>query len=255
MTNQQVLSSSLQLDPNQGPTVLQIAGTRHSICLTDTQEARERIVKDFADRCQGILAEAVKWAPNATRAHLQQYVQRNAAALHHHAGLALLNESVLKFATNSANSSSSYSSSGLSDEQQQQQQQNRPSCVNNDSPRFVTVLSLRNACTGQVTGMLRALKLSQPHDGELDAHRLESKLGQQLMDELRQACADQNEADHCRLLWQITVCQWPIVYTRLLSRGTLDLNGQFYSRIFFANSTGNCVILIFDVAIRMFLET
>lgn len=72
----QVLASSLQLDPHQGPSRLELPGPYppHSIQLMDTQEAREDIVKNFSARCGGILAEAIKWAPDATRARLQEYI-------------------------------------------------------------------------------------------------------------------------------------------------------------------------------------
>ena len=186
----QVLSTSLQLDPNQGPSSLQIPESPYSIMLVDTQEARESIVKDFAVRCQGILAEAMKWAPNATRAHLQQYVHKNPSLIHH-AGLALLTESLLKYANLNMQSAPLTA----------QSLDKRPPCVTCDSPRFVTVLSLRHFFSGEVGGLLRALRVTHPH---LETRQLEIKLGQQLMDELRQACAAKDETAHCHVLWQIT---------------------------------------------------
>lgn len=73
-----MLSNSLQLDPHQGPGSLDLPGTHppHTIQLMDTMEAREDIVKNFSSRCAMILEQAIKWAPDATRARLQEYVHK-----------------------------------------------------------------------------------------------------------------------------------------------------------------------------------
>jgi len=58
----------------------------------------QSIVKDFAERCQGIVEVAMKWAPQQTRSHLQDYLnQMPSSGMWHHSGLALAAESVLKF--------------------------------------------------------------------------------------------------------------------------------------------------------------
>nr|CAD7588994.1 unnamed protein product [Timema genevievae] len=95
----QVLSYSLELDPNEETPVLRIPSSPgYILMLMDTLEARESIVKDFAARCQEIIQEAMKWAPHATRSHLQDYLnQIPSSGLWHHSGLALAMESVLQY--------------------------------------------------------------------------------------------------------------------------------------------------------------
>jgi hypothetical protein len=50
--------------------------------LKDTQAEREQMVKDMANRCKGIIEEAMKWAPDTMRSHLKEYIN-NKVQLHH----------------------------------------------------------------------------------------------------------------------------------------------------------------------------
>ncbi|UYV78926.1 PI4KA [Cordylochernes scorpioides] len=67
-----VLAKSLELDANEESPELTIPNVPYTLSLTDTMESRVSIVRDFSARCQGIIQEAVKWAPSATRSHLQR---------------------------------------------------------------------------------------------------------------------------------------------------------------------------------------
>jgi phosphatidylinositol 4-kinase len=49
--------------------------------LKDTQAEREQMVKDMANRCKGIIEEAMKWAPDTMRSHLKEYIN-NKVQLH-----------------------------------------------------------------------------------------------------------------------------------------------------------------------------
>lgn len=61
-------------------------------------ELLQIIVKDFTARCKGIVQEAMKWAPQATRSHLQEYInQIPSSGMRHHSGLSLAIDSVLEF--------------------------------------------------------------------------------------------------------------------------------------------------------------
>jgi len=52
---------------------------------------------DFAARSLGFIQEAMKWAPSATRSHLQHYLtQIPSSSYWHHSGLSLATESVLQ---------------------------------------------------------------------------------------------------------------------------------------------------------------
>lgn len=185
----EVLSSSLYMDANMGPCRLPVPGSPHSIMLMDTQEAREGIVKDFSARCSDILAEAIERAPAATRASLQEYTRRH-GGLEHHAGMALLTESLHKFASLGCQCSPKPVGTTAV---------KLPNCVKCDTPRirFMTVLGNRNRYTGQVVGMLRC------QSGTQSAKQMEERLASQLVEDLRQACLTKDESAHGPALWRI----------------------------------------------------
>ncbi|XP_077996530.1 phosphatidylinositol 4-kinase alpha-like [Glandiceps talaboti] len=142
----QLLSKSLEDEPTQEATVVRVPNSKFTLTVMDTMEARENIVRDFAARCGGILQEAVKWSPAATRSHLQQYLieLENYSDRHYqHSGLALATESALQFAGYNK-TSAALGGSALD---------KRPGCVKNDSSSFVSVMSLRSRYAGEVAGM------------------------------------------------------------------------------------------------------
>lgn len=63
---------SLRLDANSESPILHVSGVpTHPITLLDTAGGRRDVANDFANRCQQILAEAMRWAPQTTQSHLQ----------------------------------------------------------------------------------------------------------------------------------------------------------------------------------------
>lgn len=98
----------------------------------------QSIVKDFASNSERILKEAMKFAPNWTKSHIQEYVDKIPSVTH--AGLALALESVLNYCPNNA-MNASLSNTVLD---------KRPKCVKTDSSKFATVLNLRAKHLGEV---------------------------------------------------------------------------------------------------------
>ncbi|XP_014673497.1 PREDICTED: phosphatidylinositol 4-kinase alpha-like isoform X2 [Priapulus caudatus] len=173
----QILSSALQSNPNQVSGAISIPNVSYTLTLMDTLGARENIVRDFAARCQGIIQEAARWAPTATHAHLQEYLNRldnDGTGLSQHSGLALATESVLQFAGFNRNAAPYEKSVTL---------ERRPSCVTKDSSRFVAALSLRSRYCGELAGMRQAYAACGKQDSDLAAL---------LCSELDQACQDQD---------------------------------------------------------------
>lgn len=162
----EVLSRSLSSNPNLDNAIAQIANTPYAIQFMDSMEAREAMVRDYAERCKGFLQEAMKWAPETTRSHLEEYVNLNCAdALQNHSGLAMATEGLLKFA------GLNISASSLPDASLEK----RPNCVKTSIPRCISSLTMRNHYLGQVQGMLQIEKLSSVVAGLI--HRLSGEDG------------------------------------------------------------------------------
>lgn len=158
-TYQTIHCPRLQLNPS-----LKVPGTKYVLSLTDTLEARESIVQDFAARCQGIIQEAMKWAPKVTRSHLEEYLSCSSAkaVFTQHSGVSLALESVLRFA--GLNNYSAPLPSTTLDKW--------PSCVKNNSSEFVCAIGLRSRFGGEITGLLQ---------GADDFHRVRNDLANQLL--------------------------------------------------------------------------
>uniref|UniRef100_T1J2J9 Thymidine kinase, cytosolic n=1 Tax=Strigamia maritima TaxID=126957 RepID=T1J2J9_STRMM len=172
----QVLAKCLELDANEENPQLIVPETPYKLILQDTLEARETIVRDFAARCQGIIQEAVKWAPNATQSHLQEYLhqlQNVRSGLFYHSGVALSIESVLQFI--GLNAFSTRLGSVTLDK--------RPVCVKSDASRFISAVSLRSRYSGEVMGMTQLCETREQR----------IKLNKQLCNSLYKSCQDKNE--------------------------------------------------------------
>lgn len=139
-------------------------------------------MKDFADRCQGIINEAMKWAPKSTKSHLQEYPnQLPTSSLIHHSGLAMAFDAVLQSCTPSLASALLPVAA------------KRPQCVNSHTPRFVSVLCLRSKYAGEVSGLLSVLE-----DDEKNG------LGDRLVKEIWEACRDKSDPKYRGAVWRAT---------------------------------------------------
>ncbi|CAG7786962.1 unnamed protein product, partial [Allacma fusca] len=148
----EVLSVSLTLNPNVNNLPLDIPNTPYRLQLMDNLEARETIVRDFSDRCSSFVQEALKWAPQATRSHLQEYLNLHSTeATQHHSGIALAAESMLKHTGRNA----------LSEPLPDIILDKRPECTKSSFAKFPSSLALRSRYMGQVQGLLRAEPLGQ----------------------------------------------------------------------------------------------
>ncbi|CAH0713580.1 unnamed protein product, partial [Brenthis ino] len=189
----QVLSFSLELDANQETPLLKVPGTDFTLQLQDTLEGREGIVKDFADRCHGIVQEAMKWAPQSTRSHLQEYLnQVPNSTLWHHCGLALATGALMG-AAGLNRWSAPLPRSALD---------KRPPCVTQDSAALLAVVSQRSRYAGEVAGAVHA-----EGGGEAAVWRV----GARLHAALRDACAGGSETAHRAALWR---CAALLVHAR-----------------------------------------
>ncbi|XP_037092304.1 LOW QUALITY PROTEIN: phosphatidylinositol 4-kinase alpha-like [Pollicipes pollicipes] len=170
----QVLSESLQQNPNEASPDLRVPGAPYRLVLQETREARETTVKDFAARCQGIIEEAMKWAPATTRSHLVEYLRRPAGG--HHAGLALALESGLQFA-GLCPQAAPLAAATLA---------KLPDCVKNNSSELVAAVALRCSYAGEVRGLQAAGS------------------ARQLAAQLRDSWQRRDDAQHARALLRVT---------------------------------------------------
>ena len=145
-----LVATYLHLDANIDSPVIHVGhDTGQTIMLKDTQAEREQIVKDFANRCKGIIEEAVKWAPETMKSHMKEYINnKGQEGTNTHSGLALATECVLSFSSSNAMASAANGNMSAS------YLATRPSCVNNDTSRFFASLSQRKEYSGKVSGML-----------------------------------------------------------------------------------------------------
>ncbi|XP_073997967.1 phosphatidylinositol 4-kinase III alpha isoform X1 [Rhodnius prolixus] len=169
-----VLSSSLELDPNDTTPRLRVPNTPYYIQLVDTLEERERIVNDYTSRCCGIIQEAMKWAPNATRSHLQDYLNEMVnSGTWDNTNENLLSNKRVNIQTAVLNSTLEKRTSAQS------------------APLFVCSVSKRAKFSGQVAGMLR---------GPLDIETITDTL----IADIEAACQANDNASHHDTLWRAT---------------------------------------------------
>ncbi|CAK1541773.1 unnamed protein product [Leptosia nina] len=219
----QVLSFSLELDPNQETPLLKVPDTDFTLQLQDTLEGREVIVKDFADRCEGIVKEAMKWAPQSTRSHLQEYLnQVPNSTLWHHCGLALAIGALMGAA--GLNRVSTPLPRAALDK--------RPPCVTQDSAALLAVVSQRSRYVGEQTSLgdftyMNALRMSFVKSvltvtgaGSVTAEGGGEgalwRVGSRLHAALKEACSSGSETAHRTALWRCTAL---LVHARAFSMG------------------------------------
>lgn len=124
----------------------------------------------------------MKWAPNSTRSHLQEYAnQIPTPTLSHHSGLALAFDAVLHSCPPSMQSSIVPVTN------------KRPHCVSSDTPRFVSVLCLRSKYSGEISGLLSVLSEEE-----------KKGLADRLVKEVWDACRERSDAKHRGTLWRAT---------------------------------------------------
>lgn len=168
----QLLAFSLTLNPNEETPTLRVNGTPYVLQLMDSLVARESRVKDFADRCQGIVSEAMKWAPKSTRSHLQEYPNNvPVPSLNNHSGLALAFDSILHTTSSTK----------------------KPNCCNGTTSRFVSVLVMRSKYAGEISGLLSVLEDEDKRG-----------LADRLVKDLWEACRKGSDSEHRGTLWRAT---------------------------------------------------
>lgn len=205
----QVLSFSLQLDPNEETPILKVPETPYSIQLMESLDARESIVKDFTARCKGIVQEAMKWAPHATRSHLQEYIKQfQCSGLWHHSGLALATDSVLELVdlTGPGTGPRPLNTNSLDKR------------VKGANSWLLSMMTTRSWYAGEVTGMMNLVRGDAPTEKQPSTKESTDMVVDRLIDELSRACRNQNDDQHHGALWRATalLISIPGIHRRLL---------------------------------------
>ncbi|XP_050501433.1 phosphatidylinositol 4-kinase alpha isoform X1 [Diabrotica virgifera virgifera] len=191
----QVLSNSLEIDPNQETPTLRIPRTPFSIQLMDILEARETIVKDFAANAERIIREALKWAPHWTRSHIQEYInQVPVSEIWHHTGLSMALESLMQWSP--PNIYNAHLSMSMLDK--------RPKCVKSDSSKLMSTSAMRSKYIGEVIGM------------ELGKDK--NTLVNEILNRVWTSCKERSDQLHRDALWQATAL---LISTNELNRSLL----------------------------------
>lgn len=195
----QVLSYSLELDPNEETPMFRIPNTSFYIQFMDTLGARELIVKDFAQHSERIIREAMKWAPEWTRSNILEYKNNLQIQLffEHHAGLSMALETIIEFGSLN-NSSGSLTGTML---------EKRVKCVKSDSSKMLTLMSKRSMYIGEVIGMLNAFGVAGKEKGM-----------NMIIKSVWTAANERNDKAHRDALWHATAL---LISTSELNRGLL----------------------------------
>uniref|UniRef100_A0A2C9JIA0 1-phosphatidylinositol 4-kinase n=1 Tax=Biomphalaria glabrata TaxID=6526 RepID=A0A2C9JIA0_BIOGL len=141
----QVVCDALDLDPHEDAPEIQIPATPYKLRIMENITSREQVVKDCSARSSTILQESMKWAPNAVRSHLIEYVLQmdmEAKGLLQHSGLAMATETVLNYAGYKGGVNTMSGANSLD---------RRPSCVHSESSNFMANLSIRSRYLGEVS--------------------------------------------------------------------------------------------------------
>lgn len=182
----EVLGQSLELDYNEGILELPIPNAKYHIQLAETLESRENIVRDFGARCEGIIQEAVKWAPNITRSHLQEYMTQIRTAqnsFRQHSGLTLAVQMINACSATNDNVNIPVTATDKV-----------PNFIRNNCSEFISNTSIRTYYLGEISGLLRK-------STENDAYQ---EIANKLILDFKESC-DNNDIDaHLECIYRIT---------------------------------------------------
>lgn len=182
----EILGNSLEMNPNEGMLDVEIPNTGRSIQLAETIEIRETIVKDFGFRCDGIIQEAVKWAPNITRSHLQEYMIRVRTALDgfkQRSGLSLAVQSITTCSAQNENINNVAVVGGAGDK--------IPYFIRNNCSEFISTTSIRTYYLGEISGMINNI------DEDF-------QIRQQLIDDFQFSCEKSDIDFHQKCIYRLT---------------------------------------------------